>query len=230
MRRLLTLPLDADADQIGVLEDHREQPVLPPSRHEVLVDDHTREETQPGPQLDVVRGDHVEVPLAGDHQRAHARRPGRGAAERCATRERTLDRGEQRAAGEGVDDARLVAAEEVDSARPLGRRYVVRARGVGAAPHLEHRHIAAPPLLPELRLPLGTGGGVLGGGGDEHDRRGGATGEADELPHDLRRALAAADEQEVAARRYCGQRCRHRQHEPESQHALEQRRPLSVAA
>ena len=69
--------VDADTQKLGVLQDHRYQAVLPPARHEVLVDDHALEETEALPQLDVISCDDGEITVARDHETALTRRAGR---------------------------------------------------------------------------------------------------------------------------------------------------------
>ncbi len=47
--------VDADAQELGVLEDHRDQPVGALAGDEVLVDDDVAEEAEAAPQLDAAR-------------------------------------------------------------------------------------------------------------------------------------------------------------------------------
>ncbi len=185
-----------------MLEHHRQQPVEALAGDEVLVHHPFGDEAEPRSGLHRAAPSHdAEVSLAGDHHLAHAGRAGRSAGDHRAPLPGRAHGSERRRAEKGGGDPALVAAGEEDAARRAQSGDVVGARGVLPGVDRQPARAGRVPLLDQLGDVLGARLGALGGGRQHDDRRRRTAREVEELrPEDVRLA-AAADQQELSARR-----------------------------
>ena len=201
--------VDADSEQLGVLQDDGDQAIQALAGHEVLVDDDAVEESQPGRGDDVVGEDGGEALLvlgrrvllvAGDHERSHDGGAGAGAGHDPAPRVDLVKALEQRGPEERPGQPALVTAGEEDAGHAFER---VQGDGISGRLRggLKGECLARSGLLGLRRLLRTDLFGNRAGVGDDGDAGLGPPGQLHDAGHELRRAFPAPDDQQVTLRR-----------------------------